>query len=273
MPYFLWQISEKQYILTALGARAKLRLWFDVDSLFNTKNWLGYTKKKSPIGFHKVVDILHKNNAPISVPPFLYWASAQLSLCPSPSHGAMWHINKQWESHYESVLLDVQVLQEYVNLIDDTEVKLSMALKYKCHDIVINVSFSFSSSFAALWYLNVTYYAFYPSDVQGPEGPTAACCVRPKAGARLCWVQEGPRNPQQWGKRKRTASSELFSSSLIQNRARLSHDSVSERFLDDRRRNYSNMIDQYLIIGVISLLMMPDKVLCQIRVSLFLYKN
>ncbi|KAA0708760.1 Spermatogenesis-defective protein 39 -like protein [Triplophysa tibetana] len=91
-----FRISEKQYILTALGARAKLRLWFDVDSLFNTKNWLGYTKKKSPIGFHKVVDILHKNNAPISV------------------------------------------LQEYVNLIDDTEVKLSMALKYKCHDIVIN---------------------------------------------------------------------------------------------------------------------------------------
>lgn len=91
-----FRISEKQYILTALGARAKLKLWFDVDSLFNTKNWLGYTKKKSPIGFHRVVDILHKNNAPISV------------------------------------------LQEYVNLIDDPELKLSMALKYKCHDIVIN---------------------------------------------------------------------------------------------------------------------------------------
>nr|XP_055041911.1 spermatogenesis-defective protein 39 homolog isoform X2 [Misgurnus anguillicaudatus] len=90
------EISEKQYILTALGARAKLKLWFDVDSLFNTKNWLGYTKKKSPIGFHRVVDILQKNNAPISV------------------------------------------LQEYVNLIDDTELKLSTALKYKCHDIVIN---------------------------------------------------------------------------------------------------------------------------------------
>nr|XP_055041910.1 spermatogenesis-defective protein 39 homolog isoform X1 [Misgurnus anguillicaudatus] len=91
-----FRISEKQYILTALGARAKLKLWFDVDSLFNTKNWLGYTKKKSPIGFHRVVDILQKNNAPISV------------------------------------------LQEYVNLIDDTELKLSTALKYKCHDIVIN---------------------------------------------------------------------------------------------------------------------------------------
>ncbi|KAI2651871.1 hypothetical protein H4Q32_014647 [Labeo rohita] len=75
---------------------AKLKSWFDVDSLFNTKNWLGYTKKRSPIGFHKVVDILHKNSAPVSV------------------------------------------LQEYVNLIDDTELKLSVALKYKCHDVVIN---------------------------------------------------------------------------------------------------------------------------------------
>uniref|UniRef100_A0A672PP63 Spermatogenesis-defective protein 39 homolog n=1 Tax=Sinocyclocheilus grahami TaxID=75366 RepID=A0A672PP63_SINGR len=91
-----FRISEKQYILTALGARAKLKSWFDVDSLFNTKNWLGYTKKRSPIGFHRVVDILHKNSAP------------------------------------------VQVLQEYVNLIDNPDLKLGGALKYKCHDIVIN---------------------------------------------------------------------------------------------------------------------------------------
>lgn len=63
----MFQISEKQYILTALGARAKQKSWFDVDSLFNSKNWLGYTKKRSPIGFHRVVDILHKNNAPVSV--------------------------------------------------------------------------------------------------------------------------------------------------------------------------------------------------------------
>ncbi|XP_048064288.1 spermatogenesis-defective protein 39 homolog [Megalobrama amblycephala] len=91
-----FRISEKQYILTALGARAKLKSWFDVDSLFNTKNWLGYTKKRSPVGFHRVVDILQKNSAP------------------------------------------VQVLQEYVNLIDDPELKLSVALKYKCHDVIIN---------------------------------------------------------------------------------------------------------------------------------------
>ncbi|XP_066532904.1 spermatogenesis-defective protein 39 homolog [Hoplias malabaricus] len=90
-----FRISEKQYILTALGARAKLKSWFDVDNLFKTKNWLGYIKKRSPIGFHRVVDILQKNNAP------------------------------------------VQVLQDYVNLIDDPELKLSLAQKYKCHDIVI----------------------------------------------------------------------------------------------------------------------------------------
>ncbi|KAK1795911.1 hypothetical protein P4O66_009016 [Electrophorus voltai] len=92
-----FRISEKQYILTALGARAKLKSWFDVDSLFNTKNWLGYTKKRSPIGFHRVVDILQKNNAP------------------------------------------VQVLKDYVSLIDDAELKLSLAQKYKCHDIVIEM--------------------------------------------------------------------------------------------------------------------------------------
>ncbi|XP_067097491.1 spermatogenesis-defective protein 39 homolog isoform X2 [Osmerus mordax] len=91
-----FRISEKQYLLTALGARAKLKQWFDVDALFTSKNWLGYTKKKSPVGFHRVVDILQKNNAPVSV------------------------------------------LQEYVNLVDDTDMKISLAQKYKCHDTIIN---------------------------------------------------------------------------------------------------------------------------------------
>uniref|UniRef100_A0A4W3K7A3 Spermatogenesis-defective protein 39 homolog n=1 Tax=Callorhinchus milii TaxID=7868 RepID=A0A4W3K7A3_CALMI len=59
------------------------------------KNWLGYTKKKAPIGFHRVVDILHKNNAP------------------------------------------VKILQEYIALVDNPELKLNLATKYKCHDIVI----------------------------------------------------------------------------------------------------------------------------------------
>ncbi|MBN3305045.1 SPE39 protein, partial [Amia calva] len=91
-----FKISEKQFLLTALGARAKQRAWTDVDSLFTTKNWLGYTKKRAPIGFHRVADILQKNNAP------------------------------------------VQVLQEYVCLVDDTELKIALAQKYKCHDVIID---------------------------------------------------------------------------------------------------------------------------------------
>ncbi|XP_075388095.1 spermatogenesis-defective protein 39 homolog isoform X2 [Tenrec ecaudatus] len=91
-----FKIPDKQYVLTALAARAKLRAWHDVDALFTTKNWLGYTKKRAPIGFHRVVEILHKNNAP------------------------------------------VQILQEYVNLVEDVDVKLNLATKFKCHDVVID---------------------------------------------------------------------------------------------------------------------------------------
>ncbi|XP_032997945.1 spermatogenesis-defective protein 39 homolog isoform X3 [Lacerta agilis] len=90
------EIPDKQYVLTALAARAKLRAWHDVDALFTTKNWLGYTKKKAPIGFHRVVEILQRNNAP------------------------------------------VQVLQDYVRLVEDVETKLNLAMKYKCHDVVID---------------------------------------------------------------------------------------------------------------------------------------
>ncbi|NXL52442.1 SPE39 protein, partial [Podilymbus podiceps] len=90
-----FKIPDKQYVLTALAARAKLRAWADVDALFTTKNWLGYTKKKAPIGFHRVVEILQRNNAP------------------------------------------VQVLQEYVRLVEDVETRLNLATKYKCHDVVI----------------------------------------------------------------------------------------------------------------------------------------
>ncbi|KAM4690803.1 spermatogenesis-defective protein 39 homolog [Rhinophrynus dorsalis] len=91
-----FKIPEKLYILTALAARAKLRAWHDVDALFTTKNWLGYTKKRSPVGFHRVVEILHKNGAP------------------------------------------VQILQDYVKLVEDTESRISLGVKYKCHDVVID---------------------------------------------------------------------------------------------------------------------------------------
>ncbi|XP_040268305.1 spermatogenesis-defective protein 39 homolog [Bufo bufo] len=62
-----FKIPEKLYVLTALAARAKLRSWADVDALVTTKNWLGYTKKKAPVGFHRVVEILHKNGAPAQI--------------------------------------------------------------------------------------------------------------------------------------------------------------------------------------------------------------
>ncbi|KAJ3613558.1 hypothetical protein NHX12_019805 [Muraenolepis orangiensis] len=91
-----FKLAEKQYFLTALGARAKLKAWTDVDSLFTTRNWLGFTKKKSPVSFQRVLDILHKNNAP------------------------------------------VHVLEVYVNLLEDVELKINMAHKYKCHDVIIN---------------------------------------------------------------------------------------------------------------------------------------
>ncbi|KAM4014574.1 LOW QUALITY PROTEIN: spermatogenesis-defective protein 39 homolog [Anomaloglossus baeobatrachus] len=91
-----FKIPEKLYILTALAARAKLRSWTDVDALFTTKNWLGYTKKKAPVGFHRVVEILHKNGAPS------------------------------------------QILQDYIRLVEDVETRISLATKYKCHDVVID---------------------------------------------------------------------------------------------------------------------------------------
>ncbi|XP_023251064.1 spermatogenesis-defective protein 39 homolog isoform X1 [Seriola lalandi dorsalis] len=91
-----FRISEKQYFVTALAARAKLKAWLDLDALFTSRNWLGFTRKKSPLSFHRVVDILQKNSAP------------------------------------------TQVLQEYVGLIDDADLRISLAQKHKCHDIVIN---------------------------------------------------------------------------------------------------------------------------------------
>ncbi|KAG8562024.1 hypothetical protein GDO81_015563 [Engystomops pustulosus] len=91
-----FKIPEKLYVLTALAARAKLRSWVDVDALFTTKNWLGYTKKKAPVGFHRVVEILHKNGAP------------------------------------------AQILQDYIRLVEDADMRISLATKYKCHDVVID---------------------------------------------------------------------------------------------------------------------------------------
>ncbi|XP_075872624.1 spermatogenesis-defective protein 39 homolog isoform X1 [Nelusetta ayraudi] len=91
-----FKISEKQFFATALAARAKQRAWSDVDALFTGRNWLGFTRRRSPLSFHRVVDILHKNSAP------------------------------------------TQVLQDYVALVDDAELRIALAQKHRCHDIVIN---------------------------------------------------------------------------------------------------------------------------------------
>ncbi|KAK1874774.1 Spermatogenesis-defective protein 39 like [Dissostichus eleginoides] len=92
-----FKISEKQFFVTALAARAKLKAWSDVDALFTCRNWLGFTKKKSPLSFQRVVDVLQKNSAPT---------------------------------------------QDYVALVDDAELRITLAQKHKCHDIVINVRLS-----------------------------------------------------------------------------------------------------------------------------------
>uniref|UniRef100_A0A3P8VAA5 Spermatogenesis-defective protein 39 homolog n=1 Tax=Cynoglossus semilaevis TaxID=244447 RepID=A0A3P8VAA5_CYNSE len=79
-----FRISEKQFFVTALAARAKLKAWSDVDALFFSRNWLGPNRKKTT------------NSAP------------------------------------------PKVLQDYVGLVDDAQLRLSLAHKHKCHDIVIN---------------------------------------------------------------------------------------------------------------------------------------
>ncbi|XP_061669024.1 spermatogenesis-defective protein 39 homolog isoform X2 [Syngnathoides biaculeatus] len=91
-----FKISEKQFFVTALSARAKQKSWSDVDALFAGRSWLGFTRKKSPLAFRVVVDILHRSSAP------------------------------------------VHVLQEYVALVEDGQVRMALAQKHKCHDLVIN---------------------------------------------------------------------------------------------------------------------------------------
>ena len=51
--HFLW--------LEKLPFRINIGVWLSF------QNWLGYTKKKAPIGFHRVVEILQRNNAPVQV--------------------------------------------------------------------------------------------------------------------------------------------------------------------------------------------------------------
>lgn len=47
----------------------------------------------------------------------------------------------EWRGGADKLLLpfDWQVLQDYVALVDDAELRIALAQKHKCHDIVINV--------------------------------------------------------------------------------------------------------------------------------------
>ncbi len=178
----LWQISEKQFILTALGARAKLKSWFDVDSLFNAKNWLGYTKKRSPIGFHRVVDILQKNSAPVNVRRF--------PCCNKPAQ---------------------------FPLPIPACTSLGFPMICRCCRSMWTSSTTQNSSSAWLWNINAMTSSsmwvpsritmpvflsvnqclcFVHSDIQRPEGPAGACSVQREAGTRLARIQEDPRTPQ-----------------------------------------------------------------------------
>lgn len=91
-----------------------------MDALFTGRNWLGFTRRRSPLSFHRVVDILHKNSAPTQV-------------------GGGGGGGGGGGADRLLLLRDWQVLQDYVALVDDAELRISLAQKHKCHNIVINV--------------------------------------------------------------------------------------------------------------------------------------
>ncbi|GFO11147.1 spermatogenesis-defective protein 39 homolog [Plakobranchus ocellatus] len=91
-----YQISDKQFTRTAIGARAKLRQWKDIEAILTTKGWFGGTKLKAPIGFDKIVGILHKNGAP------------------------------------------PDILQKYLAMVDNLELRLNLAKKVSCQIAVID---------------------------------------------------------------------------------------------------------------------------------------
>lgn len=61
------QLSNKQFVWTALAALTKRQMWREIDSLFESRSWLGGKKLRCCIGFDKAVDLLHSLNAPIEI--------------------------------------------------------------------------------------------------------------------------------------------------------------------------------------------------------------
>lgn len=78
-------------------------------------------------------------------------------------------------------------------LVDDAELRISLAQKHKCHDIVINVRLRAEAvSQSELWAgrVEVTDCFLGQSDVPGPEGPPAVDKIPGKGGERLSRGEE-----------------------------------------------------------------------------------
>lgn len=125
-----------------------------MDALFTGRNWLGFTRKRSPLSFHRVVDILHKNSAPTQVREGRRDGSDR---------------GEKWRGGADKPLLfcNWQVLQDYVALVDDAELRIALAQKHKCHDIVINVR-TLGVCFNLLDWLTLTEGFFFVHASSGP---------------------------------------------------------------------------------------------------------
>lgn len=92
----LFNLTEKQYMWTALTALTQIRHWREIESLFQSKSWLGKAKLRCCIGFDRAVEVLVTMKAP------------------------------------------PEMFEKYLQLVDDTEKRLALAKRYKCHSVVIN---------------------------------------------------------------------------------------------------------------------------------------
>lgn len=61
------QLTDKQFVWTAVSALSICQRWSDIETLFQSKSWLGGMKMKCCIGFHKAVEILAERKAPVQI--------------------------------------------------------------------------------------------------------------------------------------------------------------------------------------------------------------
>ncbi|KAH6926326.1 hypothetical protein HPB50_017110 [Hyalomma asiaticum] len=91
----VFNLTEKQFVWTALTALAQIKHWKEIDNLFQGKSWLGKSKMRCCIGFDKAVEILAKAHAP------------------------------------------PEVFERYLQMVDDSEKRLTLAKAHKCHSVAI----------------------------------------------------------------------------------------------------------------------------------------